>query len=274
MQPNAGLLAGAHKIHIDHRRGQKRLPIRARIAMANRRLVARRQPVGDQAAQRQTIGLHARRGQEHDGVTLLHRAGDALRLGPNPPHRRTGQHNGVGLDDAAQSRRLAATPDRARLAAALGPAVHQRLHARRVGKPIRLPHRRVHGHRDRQRAAGHQIVDDGGHRVDGNLAVKVLAGLGVDRIGHQIFGAQAFFHMGQKVVVGLHQVAALAARVSGFGVTVGAQERGRGARGLLAGALECVKLVVVDAGRFVAQGHGPSIAGQGGGERPGLSLTP
>jgi hypothetical protein len=61
--------------------------------------------------------------------------------------------------------------------------------------------------------------------------------------------------VGEDVVGGLDEVAALAASVGGLGVTVALEEGRGGLGGLLAGALEGIELIVVNAGGFVGQRH-------------------
>jgi hypothetical protein len=213
------------------------------------------QLAGDEAAERQAVGLHAGAGEEDDGVAVAHISGDAVRLGRDPAEGRAGEDDGLGVDDAPERGGLAPAPDGAGLPAALGPAVDQRLHARRVGEPRRLAHGGVHRHGYRQRAAGDEVVDDGGDGIDGDLAVEVPARLRVDGVGHEVLGAEALLDVREVVVGGLDQVGALAPDAGGLGVAVGGQRRSRRLRRLLAGALEGVELVVVDAGTFVGKGH-------------------
>ena len=49
------------------------------------------------------------------------------------------------------------------------------------------------------------------------------------------------------MVIGFHKVAALASGIGGLGVAVRLQKRRRGLGGLLAGTLESIKLVIVNA---------------------------
>ena len=79
-----------------------------------------------------------------------------------------------------------------------------------VGEPVRVSHRGVHRHRDRQRAAGDQVVGDRGHRVDADLAVMAPPALGLDRVGHEVLGPQALLDVREEMVLGLDQVGAFA----------------------------------------------------------------
>ena len=223
--------------------------------MADGSLVAFGEAAGDETAEGEAVGLHARGGEKHDLVASLHVAGDALRFGLDFANGGTGKHDGVGIDDTAERGRLAAAPDRAGLAAALGPAGDERLHAGGVGEPGGLADGGVHGDGDRQGAAGHEVVDDGGDGINRDGVVKVFAGLRIDGVGDEILGAEALLDVGEEVVGGLHEVAALAASVGGLGVTVALEEGRGGLGGLLAGALEGIELIVVNAGGFVGQRH-------------------
>jgi len=69
----------------------------------------------------------------------------------------------------------------------------------------------VHRHRDRQRAAGDEVVDDGRHGIDADLAVETFPGLRVHRIGHEILGAKPLLDVREVMIRRLDQVGALAA---------------------------------------------------------------
>ena len=114
----------------------------------------------------------------------------------------------------------------------------------------------MHRDGDGESAAGDEVVDHGGDGIDGDFAVEALAGLGVDGVGHEVLGAEAFLDVGEEVVGGLDEVGAFAAGGGGFGVAVGGEGVGRGAGGFLAGALEGIELIVTDAGGFVGERHG------------------
>jgi len=78
--------------------------------------------------------------------------------------------------------------------------------ARRIGKPIRVPHRGVHGDGDRQCPARDQVIDDCGDGIDRDLAIETFARRRIHRIGHEILCAQAFLDVGKKMILGFDQV--------------------------------------------------------------------
>src|SRR5580704_5170961 len=114
----------------------------------------------------------------------------------------------------------------------------------------------MHRHRNRQRATGHEVVHDGRDGIDANLAIKTAACRGLDRIGHEIFRAEAFLDVRDKMIVGLDEIGALAAHARGLAIAMRRQQRCRSPGGALAGALERIELVITHTGGFVAERHG------------------
>jgi hypothetical protein len=161
-----------------------------------------------------------------------------------------------GHDDTAQRRRLAAAPDRAGLAAALGKALDQGVHARLVGKPAGVAHRGVHRHRDRQRAAGDEVVDDRRDRIDRDLAVETAARRGVVRRRPRGSWCRGPPRRGRGS--GRRPRSGRRSRRGSSPArrSRGPPSAGRGARRALAGALERIELVVADAGGFVGRDMG------------------
>ena len=114
-----------------------------------------------------------------------------------------------------------------------------------LGEPLGIAHRRVHRHRNRQCAGRDQIVDDRRDGIDADVAIKTLAGAasashrrpdswcpGLLRHGrdiHRAFRADTRFRRGCRRVRQAH----------GRPVRSGARS------GALAGALECVKPIVI-----------------------------
>ena len=134
-----------------------------------------------------------------------------------------------------------------------GEARRQFLRPPRVGEPGRVADGRVHGDGDGQRPRGHQVVDDGRDGVDADVAVKAPARQPQHRVGDQVLRPQPFLDVRQVLVRRLDQVGALAADAGRLAQPVGRQRRRGGGRGALAGALEGVELVVVDAAALVTQ---------------------
>ncbi len=252
-QPAA--LALAHERHVDHRGREQRFAEAARVAMADGRRIAAGEFLGELAAEREAVGVHAGAGEEEDRVAVAHLAGDAEVFRRDFPDGGAREHDGLRLDDAAQRRRLATAPDRARELAALGEARDEAVGALLIGEPRRVADGRVHRDGHRERAAGDEVVDDGGDEIDADFAVEGAAGRGIDGVGHEVLCAEALLDVREKMVPGLDEVGALAARRRGLGVAVrGELAGGRGGRAL-ARALERVEFVVADAGGFVAEAH-------------------
>src|SRR5207245_10518933 len=101
--------------------------------------------------------------------------------------------------------RFAAAPDGAGLSAAFGESFGQIGGAGAFGEPGRIADSGVHGDGNGQRAAGDQIVDDGGDGVDADVAIEAFAGEVQHDVGDEIFGAQSFFDVGEIVIGGFEQ---------------------------------------------------------------------
>ncbi len=115
------------------------------------------------------------------------------------------------INNPLQRRRLSASPNRSRPTASLGKPSRQILGPGRIIKPGRVPHRRVHRDRNRQRPGRHQIVDDRRNRIDPNIRVIALPRQLKHRIGDKILGPQSFFNMGQKFIRRFDKIRALPA---------------------------------------------------------------
>ena len=75
-----------------------------------------------------------------------------------------------------------------------------------VRKPIRVPHRGMHCHGNRQGPTGCKIVYNGCDSIDSDFAIKATAALSIHRIGDEILGPEALFDVGEVVIGGLDQV--------------------------------------------------------------------
>jgi len=73
--------------------------------------VALRQLVGDGAAERQAVGVHAAAGEEDDRVAVTDVADDALGFGFDAADGGAGEDDRLGIDDALERGRFAAAPD-------------------------------------------------------------------------------------------------------------------------------------------------------------------
>ena len=216
--------------------------------MTDRRLITLRQLRRYLPTQRKAVGLHARTREENNLIAVPHVTGDAQVFRENFSDRGTGQHNGFGLHNPTERRRLAPAPHRPSLAAAFGETRHQRIRARLVRKPARIADRRVHGHRDGQRPAGHQIVHHRRDSIDGDFAIEARARRRIHRIRHEVLRAEPFLDVREKMIRRLNQIGALTPRRRGFAITVAREHSRRGARGLLARALKRIELIVTDPG--------------------------
>ena len=109
----------------------------------------------------------------------------------------------------------------------------------------------MHRDRDRERAASHEVIDDGGDGIDGDFAIETFARLRVDRVGHEVLGAETFLDVREVVILGLDQIAALATRCCRLAITMIRQQACGRACGTLTSALERIELIVTDTGGFV-----------------------
>ena len=196
--------------------------------------------------------MHAGAGQENDRVALGEIAGNAKGLGADSTDGGAGQNDGFGIDDAAEGR---VSPPPQTAPARRHPSANPRANPPCAGvdKPSGVTNGRVHRHRNRQRAGGDQIVDDGGDRVDADVGIVALAGQFQHGVGDEILGAQSLFDVGEEFIGGFDEIGAFAAHVGRLAQAEFLQRPRRGRRGALAGAFECVQRTVIDAAAFVGQ---------------------
>ena len=162
--------------------------------------------------------------------------------------RRAREDDRGGLDNAAQRRRLSATPRTTGKLARLPPAIDQVSCAPFVLEPVGRADAEMHGHGQRQRAQRDHIVHDHGDRVLRDvIVVGTRRNQAIHRVGDEVLRAEPLFDVREITVGCLDEIRTLAAAHLDFRDAETPNRVGRRTAGELRAALERIERAIVDA---------------------------